>query len=88
MYLIYTDQLGFPVYHVAQLIDCSIQFCGFYTNRIITTRKYLNSIDLVNMKIYPIQSYYESGVSPVSKRYMRAGIGNDRLVVCLSEYLP
>ena len=27
-------------------------------------------------------------VSPVSKRYMRAGIGNDRLVVCLSEYLP
>ena len=30
----------------------------------------------------------ESGVSPVSKRYMRAGIGNDRLVVCLSEYLP
>ena len=32
--------------------------------------------------------YHESGVSPVSKRYMRAGIGNDRLVVCLSEYLP
>ena len=31
---------------------------------------------------------YESVVSPVSKRYMRAGIGNDRLVVCLSEYLP
>ena len=31
---------------------------------------------------------HESGVSPVSKRYMRAGIGNDRLVVCLSEYLP
>ena len=31
---------------------------------------------------------YESGVSPVSKRYMRAGIGNDRLLVCLSEYLP
>ena len=30
----------------------------------------------------------ESGVSPVSKRYMRAGIGNDRLLVCLSEYLP
>ena len=30
----------------------------------------------------------ESGVSPVSKRYMRAGIGNDRLVVCLSAYLP
>ena len=31
---------------------------------------------------------YESDVSPVSKCYMRAGIGNDRLVVCLSEYLP
>ena len=31
---------------------------------------------------------YESVVSPVSKRYMRAGIGNDRLLVCLSEYLP
>ena len=31
---------------------------------------------------------YESGVSPVSKRYTRAGIGNDGLVVCLSEYLP
>ena len=30
----------------------------------------------------------ESGVSPVSKRYMRAGIGNERLLVCLSEYLP
>ena len=32
--------------------------------------------------------FNESDVSPVSKRYMRAGIGNDRLVVCLSEYLP
>ena len=31
---------------------------------------------------------YESVVSTVSKRYMRAGIGNDRLLVCLSEYLP
>ena len=31
---------------------------------------------------------YESGVSPVSKRYTRAGIGNDGLVVCLSEHLP
>ena len=30
----------------------------------------------------------ESMVSTVSKRFMRAGIGNDRLVVCLSEYLP
>ena len=30
----------------------------------------------------------ESVVSPVSKRYMRAGMGNDRLLVCLSEYLP
>ena len=30
----------------------------------------------------------KSVVSPVSKRYMRAGIGNERLVVCLSEYLP
>ena len=35
-----------------------------------------------------LQKKYESGVSPVSKRYMRAGIGKDRLVVCLSEYLP
>ena len=30
----------------------------------------------------------ESVVSLVSKRYMRAGIGNERLLVCLSEYLP
>ena len=35
-----------------------------------------------------LQLSNESDVSPVSKRYMRAGIGNDRLVVCLSEYLP
>ena len=39
-------------------------------------------------KVFIITYKYESGVSPVSKRYMRAGIGNDRLVVCLSEYLP
>ena len=30
----------------------------------------------------------ESVVRPVSKRYTRAGIGNERLLVCLSEYLP
>ena len=31
---------------------------------------------------------YESVVSLVARRYTRAGIGNERLVVCLSEYLP
>ena len=36
----------------------------------------------------PMPQLNESGVSPLAKRYMRAGIGNDRLVVCLSEYLP
>ena len=41
-----------------------------------------------NSKMKRKGNTYESGVSPVSKRYMRAGIGNDRLVVCLSEYLP
>ena len=30
----------------------------------------------------------ESVVCTCSIAYMRAGIGNDRLVVCLSEYLP
>ena len=30
----------------------------------------------------------ESMVSLVSRRYMRAEIGNENLVVCLSEYLP
>ena len=37
---------------------------------------------------YRILAVHESVVSPVSKRYMRAGIGNERLLVCLSEYLP
>ena len=37
---------------------------------------------------YAMTCYNESVVSAVSKRYMRAGIGNERLVVCLSEYLP
>ena len=35
-------------------------------------------------KTGPHKGEYESVVSPVSKRYMRAGIGNDRLLVCLS----
>ena len=40
-------------------------------------------------EIFVNENYeYESVVSLVSKRYMRAGIGNERLLVCLSEYLP
>ena len=39
-------------------------------------------------KVLIIAFNNESVVSPVSKSYMRAGIGNDRLLVCLSEYLP
>ena len=34
------------------------------------------------------QDVNESVVCTCSIAYMRAGIGNDRLVVCLSEYLP
>ena len=34
------------------------------------------------------QQENESVVRTCSVAYMRAGIGNNRLVVCLSEYLP
>ena len=53
-----------------------------------------DTVNYQNLTIFSSEStqHYmlmnESVVSPVSKRYMRAGIGNDRLVVCLSEYLP
>ena len=36
----------------------------------------------------PICLLNESMVCTCSVVYMRAGIGNDRLVVCLSEYIP
>ena len=38
------------------------------------------------MLIDLFSSYNESGVSPVSKRYMRAGIGNDGLFVRISTF--
>ena len=42
----------------------------------------------IQPKLYVLGILYESVVSLVARCYTRAGIGNERLVVCLSEYLP
>ena len=54
------------------------------------TQWVLNPISRTKNKIVERASAvnHESVVCTCSIAYMRAGIGNDRLVVCLSEYLP